>query len=440
MTPARLPEIIGLLLLILCIFACGCVSSDTGGGAARQSLETGNSGGTANPTETADAAGNGNQVATTPAQGVNTADNPQSSGAGATGTNAESDGSGAYAGDTKISDADTKIYPVLVPDAAYQGQSVRRTFNTKFENKIFTIAVDVDMSLLKGARNADKSLGKKIAKQSPEVQYKFYRSYFDGMANSDFFDALIKELRYIKITERLSDEEYLEYLVTFVQQIPYNSPEGNTRFPVEVIYDGMGDCDEKSMLLMGLLEKSGYDTALLLFPKLGHAVCGIKIVPQGDVSFTTYPADDGRRYLYIESTTPYYIGLYPDAFANTDVLVIPLSDGGMPYTKYNYVAYIIDSKKKIEKRIDFFKRTLDSWYDELEDQKYKLINYKQYYSTQLEYDTAYQRYKNRVDEYNKYFEYYQKNIEVWNEIVDRPYDVEGVRRTIFNSKVNEIEY
>ena len=138
MTPARLPEIIGLLLLILCIFACGCVSSDTGGGAARQSLET-DSGGMANPTETADAAGNGNQVAVTPAQGVNTAGNPQSSGAGATGTNAESDGSGAYEGNTKITDADTKIYPVLVPDAAYQGQSVRRTFNTKFENKIFSI-------------------------------------------------------------------------------------------------------------------------------------------------------------------------------------------------------------------------------------------------------------------------------------------------------------
>ncbi|MBR6497426.1 MAG: hypothetical protein IKT21_04195, partial [Methanomicrobium sp.] len=169
-----------MLLLILCIFACGCVSSDTGGDASPQSRETGNSGGMANPTETADAAGNGNQVAVTPAQGVNTAGNPQS--AGAAGTGAESDGSGAYAGDTKIADADTKIYPVLVPDAAYQGQSVRRTFNTKFENKIFTIAVDVDMSLLKGARNADKSLGKKIARQSPEVQYKFYRSYFDGMA------------------------------------------------------------------------------------------------------------------------------------------------------------------------------------------------------------------------------------------------------------------
>ncbi|MBR6011166.1 MAG: hypothetical protein IK060_02320, partial [Methanomicrobium sp.] len=109
MTPARLPEIIGLLLLILCIFACGCVSSDTGGGAARQSQETGNSGGMANPTDSGNA-GNGNQVAVTPAQGVNTAGNPQSSDAGAAGTGAESEGSGAYAGDTKISDADTKIY------------------------------------------------------------------------------------------------------------------------------------------------------------------------------------------------------------------------------------------------------------------------------------------------------------------------------------------
>jgi hypothetical protein len=35
---------------------------------------------------------------------------------------------------------------------------------------------------------------------------------------------------------------------------------------------------------------------------------------------------------------------------------------------------------------------------------------------------------------------YQKNIEVYNHIISYPYDVEGVRRTIFNSKVNEMEY
>ena len=432
MAPARSSKIslaiLGFLLLTACMLACGCVSGSNGDIA---------NGGTGDIVDNS-ASNPASQSQDNPDNTVTEATGNSGSAGDGTGAGADT-GNNAYAGGADIA-ADTKIYPVLVPDAAYEGQTVRRTFTTKFEKSQFTIDFDVDMALLKGARNADKSLGRKIAKESPEVQYKFYRSYFEGMENSDFFDALVKQLRYIKITERLSDEEYLEYLVNFVQQIPYNSPEGNTRFPVEVIYDGMGDCDEKSMLLMGLLEKSGYDTALLLFPKLGHAVCGIKIVPQGDVSFTTYSADDGRKYLYIEATTPYYIGLYPESFANTDVLVIPLSDGGMPYTKYNYVAYIIDSKKKIEKRIDFFKRTLDGWYDELEDQKYKLINYKQYYSTQLEYDTAYQRYKNRVDEYNKYFEYYQKNIEVWNEIVDRPYDVEGVRRTIFNSKVNEIEY
>lgn len=431
MVPARSSKIslaiLGFLLLTACMLACGCVNGNNGDSVNGMGDAGEGSGSSPTPQGNPDNTENSGSAGTA-----------QSSAGTDTGTGADAENN-AYAGGADIT-ADTKVYPVLVPDAAYEGKTVRRTFTTKFEKSQFTIDIDVDMALLKGARNADKSLGRKIAKESPEVQYKFYRSYFEGMENSDFFDALIKQLRYIKITERLSDEEYLEYLVTFVQQIPYNSPEGNTRFPVEVIYDGMGDCDEKSMLLMGLLEKSGYDTALLLFPKLGHAVCGIKIVPQGDVGFTTYSADDGRKYLYIEATTPYYIGLYPESFANTDVLVIPLSDGGMPYTKYNYVAYIVDSKKKIEKRIDYFKTTLDGWYDELEEMKYRLINYKQYYSTQLEYDTAYQRYKNRVDEYNKYFEYYQKNIEVWNEIVDRPYDVEGVRRTIFNSKVNDIEY
>ncbi len=423
MAPAKYFEILGLLILTAGILVCGCVSSDSVSSPQSQ----------IDPQAT-DIAGSSTD---------NSAESEQSAQSERSdiGTDADGGNDTAYSQDAKtVADADAKIYPKLLPDEAYQGQTVSRTFNTKFQNTQFTVSFDVDMALLKGARNADKSLGKTIAKESPEVQYQFYKSYFEGMENSDFFDDLSKKLRHVKIANRLSDEEYLEYLVTFVQQIPYNTPEGNTRFPVEVIYDGMGDCDEKSMLLMGLLANNGYDTALLLFPKLGHAVCGIKIVPQGDVDFTTYRADDGRRYLYIESTTPYYIGLYPDAFANTDVLVIPLSSGGMAYTKYNYVSYIVESKKKIEKRILYFQELLDGWYDELEELLYRLINYEQYYSTQLEYDTAYQRYKNRVDEYNKYYGYYQKNVEVLNEINDRPYDVDGIRRTISNSKVNEIEY
>jgi hypothetical protein len=68
----------------------------------------------------------------------------------------------------------------------------------------------------------------------------------------------LQKLRY-KGGKTLSDDEYLEMIVSFVQQIPYDNDSAGIRYPVEVIHDQKGDCDEKSILLTGLLSREGYD-------------------------------------------------------------------------------------------------------------------------------------------------------------------------------------
>ncbi|MBN2733276.1 MAG: hypothetical protein JXQ82_00245, partial [Methanomicrobiaceae archaeon] len=273
-----------------------------------------------------------------------------------------------------------------------------------------------------------------------DIQIEFYSSFFEGDANDIFFKETSKKLQHVKIANTLSDQKYLEYLIAFVQQIPYDFLAEDPRFPVEVLFDRTGDCDEKSMLLIGLLDESGYDTALILFPEKGHAVAGIRINPFGDTDFRVYKSEDGRKYLFIEATSPNYIGLYPDDYEDAEAIVIPVGSGGIAYTNYNYVAYIVDSKRKIQDRIIFFENKLNAMYDDIKELEDKLKDPQKYYVYQIEYDSDYNIYKALAEEYNEYYDMYQKNIEVYNYIVSYPYDVEGVRRTIFNSKVNEMEY
>ncbi len=332
-------------------------------------------------------------------------------------------------------------YPKLVPKQVTGPKSSVRTFTTKFEKTEYTVSFDINMSVLSGAQTADKSLGNQIRKEPEDVQIQYYRSFFEGEANDAFFDEITKKLRHVKIANGLSDQEYLEYLITFVQQIPYDFLADETRYPIEVLFDRTGDCDEKSMLLIGLLDKSGYDTALILFPDKGHAVSGIKIIPEGQTNFRLYRSDDRRNYLFIEATAPYYIGLYPDDYENANSVVIPVSDKSkMAYTKYNYVAYIVDSMKKIRARIIFLEEDLKRQYNMIKALEEKLNDPYSYYTYQNEFDSDYIDYRQMVDKYNEYYEIYQKNIEVYRHIEQHPYDIEGVRRTIFNSKINEMEY
>ncbi|MBP2133725.1 hypothetical protein J2128_001679 [Methanomicrobium sp. W14] len=332
------------------------------------------------------------------------------------------------------------LYPQLIADKTKEDEYEKRTFTTKFQKSEYDVTFDVNMSVLNGAANANKSLAFHIAREPEEVQVSYYKSFFEGPENDIFLNETLKKLRHIKIANSFSDEEYLEYLIAFVQQIPYDNYAQGTRFPVEVIYDKTGDCDEKSMLLIGLLEKSGYDVALILFPKQGHAVAGIRIIPGGDTNFRMYRSDDGRKYLFIEATSPSYIGLYPDEYEDANAVVIPIGENGRSYNNYNYVAYIVGNKKKIENRILYFEKRLNEIYDEAVTLEEKLNNPQKYYNTQEEYDSDYLKYSGLANEFREIHEYYLKNIEVYEYIVNYPYDVEGVRRTIYNSKVNDIEY
>jgi hypothetical protein len=176
-----------------------------------------------------------------------------------------------------------------------------------------------------------------------EDRISYYSAIINDPAQEPTYNYLLHHLREIRTKQKLDDNEYAELIARFVQRsIPYYTDEDDwvVKYPIQTIAKKAGDCDDKSLLLAGLLSREGYGVALIEFPDAGHLIVGIL----GDHETTEY---DG--YLGIEPTVESYIGFYHTkaAFLFTtdayyaDFKVLKISDG-KAFTAGNELKFIWD--------------------------------------------------------------------------------------------------
>ena len=102
-------------------------------------------------------------------------------------------------------------------------------------------------------------------------------------------------------------EDQIRIAISIVQNIEFgqsektlNLPDGNgitySRYPYEVLYDGMGVCGEKSELLAFLFKEMGYGVVFFYYPEENHEALGIKCPVRYSV--------DESGYCFIETTGP----------------------------------------------------------------------------------------------------------------------------------------
>ncbi len=147
-------------------------------------------------------------------------------------------------------------------------------------------------------------------------------------ADDRYIDAMVRQINSAAIEEGFTESEKVEFVVAFVQSLPYTEDRVSTpwneypRYPIETLFDRGGDCEDTSILVAALLDCMGYDTALLLLYKESHAAVGVSI---SGVSGSYYTVD-GQRYYYLETTGEGFdIGKIPSDFTETSAYVYPLN-------------------------------------------------------------------------------------------------------------------
>ncbi len=113
-------------------------------------------------------------------------------------------------------------------------------------------------------------------------------------------EPLFERMRSPFVAGELSTTEAARWLLAFVQQIPYRLPTEHAFGvvpPALVASRDWGDCDSKSLLLIGLLERLGIDAVLLASEAHAHALVGIDVPTSGG----TFEAR-GRQWAWAETT------------------------------------------------------------------------------------------------------------------------------------------
>lgn len=230
-------------------------------------------------------------------------------------------------------------YEPLSVKAVPKKTDEERTFSFRYASQDFSVTLSVNMTLY---RAANDSANQKAVVADGDLSH-FYSAMIDDPAMDEFFNETGRRLEKMKYRKgnQMTEDDFLELLVSFVQQIRTDDAKRMPRYPVQVIADRSGTVAEKSILLAGLLAFHGYDSAVLIFPEKDNVAAGLHIQVQTKPSFRVF--SDGRRdYIYIETGTTRLVGMYPDGYKTIkDPVIVRTGNGTMMYRKMDSIGNIM---------------------------------------------------------------------------------------------------
>jgi hypothetical protein len=138
-------------------------------------------------------------------------------------------------------------------------------------------------------------------------------------------------LRSLAKPYRFNNREMAEYILSFVQALPYVSdpPEDEySRAPAESLMERREDCEDFSICFCSICSALGYYTALIEIPEQEHMAAGIDVEGTGD----SYKGASGRGYLFCECTSAWPMG--QSSFPNDSVMVFEIPPMKTANSKY----------------------------------------------------------------------------------------------------------
>lgn len=280
-------------------------------------------------------------------------------------------------------------------------------YSFPFGNVTISLSGSVDPAVYYGAKAAEKeTIVRGNISDSVWIR-ETYLAMINDPAQDSFYSSVIATFRSVRSQQGLDDDEYLELMAVYVQSLPYESlSENPPKFPIETYVDRSGDCDDKSLLLAGLLSREGYNVSLLSFTPEEHMAVGVAC-PDGEYKRT--------GYAFIETTNISFVGVPTDTFGdntrlNSDPLVIRIGDGTLAYHRCSESLYLNSVVGRSEQRVTELTGRIDALKIEM-DQYYK--------------NRDARNYNQRVPVFNDLLKTRREYVELHNYILEHQYDRSG---------------
>ncbi|HUK92757.1 MAG TPA: hypothetical protein VLU98_01835 [Methanomicrobiales archaeon] len=299
------------------------------------------------------------------------------------------------------------IYPSIHPvevEGTYRDVGTSFTF----EGVPRSLSIPVNGTVYFGAQGAEKQA--LLTRDIPDSIFipGYYLAFLNDPNQDEFYRDLIGAFREIKARDSLDDSEYLELMTVAVQSLPYETGGIQTapKFPIETYVDGRGDCDDKSLLLAGLLAREGYSVALFYFKPEAHMAVGVK-------GYGCEYQDTG--YGYVATTNLSFVGVFNGQLAGgvnltSAPVVIPVANGTRLYGECQETAAIENALEKTDTRADSLTRDLSSLSARL---------------SELRSQGRFAEYNQLLDQYSSTVKAYDDDATVHNYIVQHQDDRKG---------------
>jgi hypothetical protein len=329
------------------------------------------------------------------------------------------------------------IVPHIAPDLNHLHEPpLMVSHHFPFEKNTISLILPVNSSVYEGAKQAEKAttVTGNISEHTWLAQS--YNAMIQDPAQEIFYTAFLAESEKIRLQEKLTDDEYLEFITVYVQSLRYETRDQNpAKFPIETVVDNAGDCDDKSLLLAGLLSRVGYPVALFLFEPESHMAVGIG-------------SDDylykNTGYAFVETTNFSFIGVPTDRLEGnltlySDPVIFSISNSTKFYAKGGETRYIHEMYDVSGLKVKELEPQVKTLQDDLvfrQEKISRLETFMQELKSQgntVSYNAQVPVHNGLVGEYNarlnmfrQVYAIYEKYARIRNYILEHQYDRRGV--------------
>ncbi len=198
------------------------------------------------------------------------------------------------------------------------GRMIVKHIEWGYSGKLWSLEIGIPSDVI--------SYYEQIPRPRWEGNFSYYSEFIDP--NDKGIEKLTGELKNF-IDEKWDYYDKVMFVASMVQQMHYTSDnlvgfDEFSKFPMQTLNDGTGDCEDFAILAAAILKKMNYDVKFL-FLEIPDNENHMAIAVLGEDNYAgTYFIQDGKKYFYVETIARYSFGEYPSRWVDGKALLIDI--------------------------------------------------------------------------------------------------------------------